>query len=66
MTTVAEVPAVLGQIKTTLNKARVEILAKLDSLVANTPLTPEGESVIDELRVIANALDAIVPDEPAA
>ena len=60
----SELAASLTQVGDKLDQARAEILALLEQLAQADPdLSPEGQQAVDRLKVIAEALDAIVPDE---
>ncbi len=59
----SEALAALSTIKDTLAKAKGEILSKIEALNSTDPdISPEGQATIDQLKAVADALDAIVPD----
>lgn len=60
-----ELPNALHGIVEQLVKSKQEILTKLDALqveLANSELTDEAVTALDELRAAAQAQDDIVPD----
>jgi TolA-binding protein len=64
MATVQELSSILTEVGTQIEKAQKEILAKLDQLSAGN-LPPEAEAAVADLRAKVQALDDIVPDQPA-
>lgn len=72
MAKLSDLVQTLTDVKTELDKAKGEIVAKIDDLVSqlqNVELSPEATAALDALKGSAQALDDIVPDavptEPA-
>lgn len=60
-----EAITIIKDTKTQLEKAKAEILKKIDDLeTAPGTLTPEQEAAITELKTAAQVLDDVVPDAP--
>jgi hypothetical protein len=56
----------LNQIKASLAKVGAELTTKIEELIAaQGNLTPDAQTIADEINARLAALDAIVPDDPA-
>ena len=60
----SELSGHLNEVGDKLEKAQAEILAALDKLASSDPdLSPEGQAAVERVKAIAEALDAVIPDE---
>jgi vacuolar-type H+-ATPase subunit E/Vma4 len=67
MTTIADLPQLLGDLRDELAKAKEEIIKKISDLedaLEHLSLPPEAETALAAVKAAADALDAIVPDTP--
>ena len=66
MTKLSDLAANLAALTEQENKAKAEILAKLEELaeaLLNVELTPEAEQALADLRAAVQGVDDIVPDQ---
>lgn len=67
MTTLSELTETLQEISSQLEKAKVEIVTRIDDLqssLSNIELPAEASAALENLRSAAQGLDDIVPDAP--
>jgi chromosome segregation ATPase len=63
----SELAGSLNEVGDKLDKAQAEILDAIAKLQATDPdISPEGQDSVQRLKSVADALDAIVPDNPTA